>query len=134
MIGIEMQGNLTHHRLDTVIGMIGGSSSGSAPNRSIESFQATGGTEVFELPVRMSALDEEVGDGLPEISAEGLNSSRLSEPIVTADLEVATQYRMPAFGLVDGQDIKAAQVERPADIMEKVIVVNTLRFELVKTT
>jgi len=42
---------------------------------------------------------------LTEITAEGLNSIGLRKPRLAADLEITTEHRVPAFGLVDGVEV-----------------------------
>jgi len=45
------------HGLQTGIGVIGAGSPSSAPETAIEAFQAAGGTQVDDLPVRRAHVD-----------------------------------------------------------------------------
>ena len=62
------------HGLQTGIGVIGAGSPSSAPETAIEAFQAAGGTQVDDLPVRRAHVDGKVSDGRAEVSAKTTDS------------------------------------------------------------
>lgn len=105
MSSIESKDFLTDHGLDAGIGMISRSSPCSTADSFVEAFQATGGTKVSEMPGGVITLDEEIGNGLTEVSAQGLDSSGLCETIGATDLEITTQHGVPAFSLVDSMEV-----------------------------
>ena len=105
MSSVERSGHLRHHSCNASIGMIGGCGSCTTADGAIESFQAAGGAKFGQGPIRMRLLDEEIGNGLSEISPEGLDSGRLRVAIAMHNLAIAAQHGFPSFGLIDGVEL-----------------------------
>ncbi len=71
-------GFLRQHSLDTDIGMKGIGNPQATADAAVEAFKTTGGAQELTWPVREALLDEVVGNGVAEVSAQGGNSLGLS--------------------------------------------------------
>ena len=60
---MEQSKFLIEHEGNGRVGMVSGSGAGTAAKAAIETFEATGGTEVFAVLGGMLTVDNEVSDG-----------------------------------------------------------------------
>ena len=81
--------------------MVGVGGASAAAEAAIVAFQAAGGAEVRDVPVRMTLVHGKVGDGGAEVGAETVHGLGLGQAIVADDMAIALEHRGEAFGLPD---------------------------------
>jgi hypothetical protein len=98
-------GLLCDHGENALVRVIGTGRASSASESAVEAFETAGGAQMPSLPGRELLLDEVVGDGGSEVSAQGGDSLGLRVTVLADDLQIATEDRVVALGLPDGMEV-----------------------------
>src|SRR5512136_2204372 len=88
---MEQVGFLGSHGNDTQLGVIGIGGTGLVSDVAVEAFQAADRAQVFAVPARGDSFQVKVGDGQPEVTAQGSYGEWLGLSVGTDDLEIAAQ-------------------------------------------